>query len=400
MTSTVDAWQSILTHLPQWLVESVPISDAVGSVLRQAVVSDRDQPPFDRVTMDGIACNHDAISQGITEFQIQGTQSAGVPAVHLASAGHCWEVMTGAVLPQGCDCVIPIERIETNNGFAKLEAGYQPSHGQFIHRSGSDYPIGQLLIEPGRCLSGPDIAVLASVGFGEVEVSRRPSISVISTGDELIRPGNPVASHQIRMANDYAIAAGLKANGFTEVEQHHLQDNLSQIKLSLETILLQSDVLILSGGVSKGKFDYLPQALDDLGVEKIFHRVQQRPGKPMWFGISANKVPVFALPGNPVSALVCFYRYVLPTLKIAVGIDWKPNQVVLDTDLCFTDGLAHFVPVNVTACPDLPGRMLARPKELNTSGDFFGLSGTQGFIELDQSLQHCPAGLVLPFYPW
>ena len=349
--------------------------------------------------MDGIALSHAAIIEGRRKYTIQSVQAAGSPAQELATSAHCVEIMTGAVLPAGCDCIIPVEQLRIDDGMAVLLEGVQPELMQFVHRQGTDYARGQSLISPGSVLHTPEIAVLASVGLAQVEVGAWPNVMVVSTGDELVEPGQDVLPFQVRSANGHAIVATLKAAGLAAVRYTSVRDDRSALREMLGEALEWADMIILSGGVSRGKFDYLPELFTEMAVKKIFHRVWQRPGKPLWFGLAPGSKPVFALPGNPVSALVCFHRYVLPALQTAAGCaDAFRRRLRLRNAPGAGGQWTQFLPVRFESGEAGAGD--ASLVELNTSGDFFGLSETAGFIEWPaEGANHLPAGQVA-FYPW
>jgi len=248
-------------------------------------------------------------------------------------------------------------------------------------------------------VTGREIAVAASCGYATLTVSQQPKIAVIASGDELVEIDAPVAAHQIRRSNDYAIRAGLQLAGYPHVARFHSRDVRSEIEHLLWHILAEFDVVIVTGGVSKGKFDYLPAELERQGVQKRFHGVAQRPGKPLWFGVSARRTPVFALPGNPVSAYTCLHRYVLPALAHASGQRVSPPlPVALSSAVTFKPQLAYLLPVKLSTGPG--AERLASPDPSNTSGDFAGLLGTDGFIELPGDITHFPVGTLAPFRPW
>jgi molybdopterin molybdotransferase len=386
----------IETHMPRFAVERIPLARAQGRILRQDIRADRDQPPFDRVMMDGIAIRHEASR---TSYRVAGTQLAGQAAMTLATADDCLEVMTGAMLPQGADTVIPVENLQTADGYAKLGAGAVNAVGQFVHRRGSDCREGELLLSPGRMLRAPEIAVLATNGIADVEVARLPSIAVVATGDELVDIHAQPEPWQIRRSNDHAIAAALRDAHFDQVSVHHVTDEREHIRNLLEELLQRDDVIVLCGGVSMGQRDYIPSALEALGVKRVFHKIAQRPGKPMWFGIGPGDKPVFALPGNPVSALVCTLRYVLPALRTASGMSAsRPRAVTLSTPLTTHASLTCFIPVALEEGVD--GRLMAQPVPSATSGDFASLVRTDGMIELPPNALPFEAGFTAPFRAW
>ena len=394
-----EACALIRERLHDWGTVRIPIDAAQGEVLRQTIAGERDQPPFDRVTMDGIAIRHSAYAAGLRTFSVAGTQGAGSATVPLPDEQGCVVIMTGAALPPGTDTVVPVERISRDGAQATVEAGYAPVAGQFIHRRASDHSRGATLLAPGITLGAPELAILTVGGSASVEVARRPAIAIVSTGDELVEVGQPLGPTQIRASNDRAIAAALAHRGFLDCDRHHLPDDPAVLERELGQLLAEQDVLILTGGVSMGEFDYVPRVLQTLGMEMIFHKVLQRPGMPMWFGTSPQGKPVFALPGNPVSSLVCLVRYVAPALVAALGAKPGPEpRVRLAEAVHFEPDLTYFLPVSLDYTTD--GQCVAKPKPTNTSGDFIALGGTDGFVELPRGAVDFPAGYPARYFPW
>ena len=384
--------------MPEFPAEPIDVACATGRILRQIVVAERDQPPFDRVMMDGIAVAHADFAGGARTFSIQATQAAGDPALML-EAGKAIEIMTGASLPGNADCIIPVERIDVTDGAATLEDGYVAEHWQFIHSRASDHAVGAELLRPGKTISPMDIAVIASCGLTNVDVSRAPVIRVISTGNELVPAGEPIEPHQIRMSNGPAIQAMLGDHGYTDCEHDHIADEPALLRDRIGAHLDAANVLILSGGVSMGKADYVPEVLKELGVELVFHKISQRPGKPMWFGTGADGQAVFALPGNPVSALVCCRQYVIPALKKAsASVPAPPEFASLAGDVTFEPDLTCFQPVKLVS--NAAGQVLAMPVKTNTSGDFAALSATDGYVELARDQSQFPAGTPVFLHRW
>lgn len=379
--------------------ERASLDRVAGRILRQPVHAERDQPPFDRVTMDGIALTFDALARGTRRFTIQARQHAGDPELTLEDDSRCIEVMTGAVLPLNADCVVPVERITINDGTAEVEPGYAAERRQFVHGKGSDHPQGAELLASGAIVTPIDVAIIASCGLTDVEVARSPVVRVISTGSELVPPGRPVAPHQVRLSNGPAVVAMLRAQGFTNCVHEHIVDEPDAMREVLAGHLEAADALVLSGGVSMGKADFVPEVLAALGVEKVFHKIAQRPGKPMWFGIGPRGEAVFALPGNPVSTLVCCRHYVLPALFAAAGRPrGAPEYALLTEDVVFKPDLTAFFPVRLTS--DVDGLLRAQPVPTNTSGDFASLHGTDGYVQLARGQSHFAKGSPAPLYRW
>ena len=398
MLTVAEARKAILAAVPAFEAETVPADAAVGRVLRQDVVAERDQPPFDRVMMDGIAIAFSDLGAGARSFEVQSTQAAGDEQQSL-EPGKCIEIMTGASLPRGADCIVPVERIVLRDGTATLEDGYAPAQRQFIHAQGSDHRQGAVLLAAGRRITPMDTAIIASCGVTDVAVSRRPLVRVISTGNELVPAGAPIEAHQVRLSNGPALVAMLQQHGYTDTMHDHIVDDPGELRSRIAAHLEAADVLVLSGGVSMGKADYVPQVLGELGVEVIFHKISQRPGKPMWFGKGPAGQAVFALPGNPVSSLVCCRQYVIPALARASALpDPQPEFAALAREVDFEPALTCFLPVRLIS--NTAGQVLAVPVHTNTSGDFASLAATDGCVELALEERHFPAGTAVPLHRW
>jgi len=386
-------------HLQCLPIESLPLAQAARAVLRENIYAERDQPPFDRVAMDGVALDSQTVSAGSRAFRVQATQAAGDPPLTLAGPEDCIEVMTGAVLPLGCNCVVPVEELELSRGQASLAPGARAEPWQNVHRRGSDTRQGALLLSAGVRLRSPEVAIAASAGMARIRVSSQPMLAVISTGNELIEPGEPVLAHQVRRSNAYAIVSALREHGFDRVADDHIQDDRDELRERLRFHLETHDVLVLSGGVSMGRFDLVPAVLEELGVHAIFHKVAQRPGKPLWFGVGPSGTAVFGLPGNPVSTLVCLTRYVLPSLNASLGQQpLPPERVALGEAVTVNPPLTFFLPVRLEQ--DDCGRSWAMPAPTNGSGDFTALAGTAGFVELPPGPNTYPKGFVTRLYRW
>ncbi len=399
MLTPAEAEKLIGERLACLPIESLPLAQCAGAVLRENIYAERDQPPFDRVAMDGIALQSDAARSGTRRYTIQAVQAAGDPALTLAARTACIEVMTGAVLPAESDAVVPVEQITSVNGEIELAPDLTIEPWQNIHRRGTDSRQGALLLSTGTRLSAPEVAIAASAGMARVRVSTQPMVVVISTGNELVEPGEPILPHQIRRSNVYAVASALRRQGFQRVADDHVVDDAEALKERLKFHLDTHDVLVLSGGVSMGRFDLVPRALEELGVHVIFHKVAQRPGKPLWFGVAPSGAAVFALPGNPVSTLVCLARYVIPALFASMGQASQPvEKIALGGPVNVSSALAFFMPVRVEV--DDWGRAWATPSPTNGSGDFTSLAGTDGFVELPPGPNVYPKGFVSRLYRW
>ena len=391
----------IFDTIPLFHREDCAISDAHGRVLRTDLKADRDLPPFDRVTMDGFAVRASALARGVARFRVEATQAAGMRPFTLGPGDEaCVEIMTGAVLSEGADCVVPYEEATREGSWAVVsQAAAALGPGRHVHRRGSDHRAGEVIVGAGARLTGREIAVAAACGFPALTVSHSPKVAVVSTGDELVEVEALVAPHQIRRSNDYALRSALIQAGYPHADRFHLRDIRHEIEHMLWHILAEYDVLLITGGISKGKFDFLPSELERQGVRKVFQGVAQRPGKPFWFGMSGRLTPVFALPGNPVSAYTCLHRYVLPALGYASGVTPRdPLMASLSEKVVFTPKLACLLPVRLSSGPH--AELLATPAPVGTSGDFAGLVGTDGFVELPAGQDEFPAGYLAPYWSW
>lgn len=371
--------------------EKVKLEDSLGCVLQESIFADRDFPPFDRVTMDGIAVSTTAFESGLKELSIQGIQPAGSQPTTLLKNSFCIEVMTGAVKPVGTDAIVRYEDIQITDGRAEVLVPVKK--GQNIHFKGQDRRRGAELLPPGIRISAAEIAVLATVGKTHVLVSRYPKVAIVSTGDELVSINQVPEPHQIRTSNSFMIQAALKDIGLVP-DLHHLPDD-SSISIARITELLNNyEVLVFSGGVSMGKKDFIPMALSTNQVNQKFHGVLQRPGKPLWFGTHPKAV-VFALPGNPVSSFMCTHRYVIPWIRKKIGLpSASDNFALLGANFNFTPELDYFLQVRLQM--EENGNKVAFPIEGKGSGDFANLLKADAFMVLPAEKSAFKKGEVFP----
>ncbi|WP_369048052.1 molybdopterin molybdotransferase MoeA [Tenacibaculum sp. UWU-22] len=379
MISVKEARHIILQNIQDFGTETIPFVEATGRILKEDVVADRDFPPFNRVAMDGIAINYQFFKQGIRDFKIEGIQPAGSQQKTMVNIENCYEVMTGAVLPNNCDTVIRYEDVEISNNKATILID-KITKGQNIHIQGSDKAKGALLIPKNAVISAAEIGVIATVGKSKITVAKQPKVIVISTGDELVNVASVPAAHQIRRSNVHTLVSLLEQLKIS-CNNRHIVDNETILKNTIEQYLQHYDVLLFSGAVSKGKFDFLPKVLEELGVEKQFHKVAQRPGKPFWFGQTKN-CKVFAFPGNPISTFVNCLAYFYPWYYQSVGLKRSEQTAILKEEVTFKPNLTCFLQVKLE---NENGSLLATPIQTNGSGDLASLVKADGFIELPQA---------------
>ncbi len=386
---------------------ALELTHAKSAHIADGLVADRDFPPFDRVTMDGIAVRFSDIRDGLQQLRIAGVQAAGTPPLELTQPGCCIEVMTGAVLPVGADTVIRYEDIDIAAGVATLRLSVLDSlsQGQNIQRRASECAAGAQVVPPGTVWRSPHWAIAASVGKVKLHSKRQLRILILATGDELVPPHAVPRAHEIRASNPFALAAALRDHGFEGVTTGIVGDDPAALVDMLGEKRGQLDVCILTGAVSAGKFDHVPQTLGQLGVTQVFHRVRQRPGKPLWFGVSQTGTLVFGLPGNPVSALVSCYRYVIPTLRRRLGYPVRAGlQAQLAEPIRSNPALSCFIPV--VECEPGSALRTVRPLKLIAglhalgSGDLVALAQSDGFVECPEGAGDYSAGTQLRYFPW
>ena len=381
MISFQEALQIVLQNKGNYPNEKVALANTLGRVLKEDLYTDRDLPPYNRITMDGIAINYDAFAEGQRAFSIEGVAAAGAAQLTLVEKTRCMEVMTGAILPLQADTVIRYEDVAIENGQATI-LDETLLRGKNIHKKAEDRQKGDLVVTKNTLITPAEIGVAATVGKTHIDVAHLPTTIILSTGDELVEVGMQPLPHQVRRSNVYQIQAILAAQQIA-ADTLHLADDLEIVKEELGKILAKYELVILSGGVSKGKFDYLPQALEELGVQKLFHKVKQRPGKPFWFGKAKNsqQTTIFALPGNPVSSFLCTQRYILPWLRASLGLPAAALPYAkLSESYAFKPDLTYFLQVKVHY--DEKGRIWAEPITGNGSGDLANLTNADAFLEL------------------
>lgn len=393
LISVSKAEKLIYEALPVPKTTAIPLIEANDYMLATDIKAERDYPPFDRITKDGIALASTSFTGEGQHMNLNGYAQAGKPQAVLEDAGAAIEVATGAPLPQGTDAVIPYEEIEKQADEVILKTK-QVRVRQHIHPQGSDSKEGAILIKKGAIIGSPEVAILGSNGIHAVSVYAKPRIAIITTGDELVATDAKVEPHQLRRSNDVMLQVALQGYGFANIHCSHVPDDASQLHAEFAKVLSVADVVLISGGVSKGVYDLIPGVLKKLAVKNIFHGVYQRPGKPMWFGKKKHTL-VFGLPGNPVSALTCTLRYVVPALKKISGytesdIYYKTLGEAVDVNVPFT----VFLPVKA----NLNNEVVSVPH--NGSGDFISLSDSSGFIELLSNTNHFYAGERYRFIPW
>ncbi len=295
--------------------EEIFIEDALDRVLFEDIISKVDSPPFDKSAMDGFAYNSQDEGK---KLKIVGTIAAGDTSFYTLKNGECYEIMTGAPIPENADKVIPIENVTVENGYIN----FKPSKNDNIIKKGENLKVGDKVLSK-TILKPQHIGILASLGYRKVKVAKQPKIGIITTGTEIVEPPEVLKPGQIYNSNGYQLVAQLKNIGITPKYYGTVKDDEQSITNVIEKAVSENDILIMSGGVSMGKYDFIPIALRQIGFEIIFHKLAIKPGKPTLFAKKDKKI-IFGLPGNPVSTFVIFEVIIKPFIYKTMGLNFEP----------------------------------------------------------------------------
>ncbi len=399
MHSVEEADRLIRDAMPRPETVRVPLRAATGLVLAEALIADRAYPPFDRVMLDGIALH----SRDETVFRSRGLPVGGMVRAGETPAplpgGKCMETMTGAALPAGADCIVPVEElewIETNGSRRALgtaDASVLP--GRAVHVAGSDCRAGETVVSPGRRVGAAEAGIAASFGYAELKVFRPLRTALFGTGNELVEPKKDPGIYGTRCSNLYAMAAGLDDCGLATSPPRLLSDDRNAIANAIRKAVEEEGarMVILSGGVSAGKFDFVPAALGDAGFSVRIAGVRQRPGKPMHFATHPSGAVAFGMPGNPLSALACLARYVIPAVGHAFGKAPDPFPVIVAKPVNQPDGWVRFLPVHRESFSGVNSKKPVSVSSPGNSGDFASLADTCGFVAVDSRLAEGETGI-------
>ncbi|MEN6335941.1 MAG: gephyrin-like molybdotransferase Glp [Phycisphaerales bacterium] len=366
--------------------ERVGLADALGRVLAENVAADRDMPPFDKATVDGFACRRVDLGKDLTVIE---TIPAGAAPTKTLEPNQCAKIMTGAPLPFGTECVIMIEHTQNVDGNAIRFTGTQtPDH---ISRQGQEVRRGQIVLQKGARIRPPHVAALASVGCVRPLMAVRPRVAVVVGGDELVEPAATPGPFQIRSSNGLQLIAQLGAMGIAARDYGIMKDTEADVDRVLRMALAENDVVLVSGGVSVGDFDFVPGVLRQNHVRLLFDKIAVQPGKPTVFGVAASGW-CFGLPGNPVSTYVIFELLVKPFLCRLMGCEYSPR--------CVQMRLGEPVSRKETSRQSwIPVRMVdagtVAPVEYRGSGHIFALCDADGLIALDIGVKDLPEGALV-----
>ena len=366
---------------------TVSVWDALGLVLAKEVKTDREYPPFYRSTRDGYAVLSREIRQGV-QLRCAGEIKAGDTVTQSLTPGTCVQIMTGAAVPAGADAVVMIEYTQREGDLVQFERAAQS--GQNIVPRGSEARAGQTILKPGMRLGFAELALAAQVGAIQLQCTKRPRVAILSTGDEVVLIDEQPGAFQIRNSNSVSLAAQVRIAGGEPVVLGNAPDRVEDLGQKIERGL-KEDALVLTGGVSMGKYDLVESVLKALGADFFFDAVAIRPGKPAVFAICQGK-PVFGLPGNPVSTMVTFQLFVTPAVDLLSGADAHPLPLVeaqLAEALNERAGLTHFLPARIEWRGAEPH---VSALKWQGSGDIAALAGANCFLVVPAEREKISAG--------
>ena len=314
--SVDEARACILDTVSEQSVTRVDLDASMGKTLATDIISRESIPPFNNSGMDGYAVISEDFSAGPVALKVLDEIPAGAVSDVLVEPGTCAKIMTGAPIPQGADSVVPIEWVIEENK-TRVLFDRAPVLGSNVRKAGQDVMEGEIVIKKGKTVTPPVVGMLATLGYATVDVAVPPTVAVVATGDELVAPGEPLTPGKIRNSSGYALSSQVGASGGLALPPLLARDNKESIRRIVQQALA-ADIIVFAGGVSVGDYDLVKQVLDEMGIEMLFWKVRQRPGKPLAYGLLEGK-PVFGLPGNPVSSAICFDQYVRPAIYKMLG---------------------------------------------------------------------------------
>lgn len=358
------------------------LEQASGQVLAADVYAAFDIPAFRQSSMDGYALQLDP---DLNTYALVGEMAAGTSQSITIASGETSRIFTGAPLPEGADTVVMQEKVSQNGNQITVE-GTKMAKGSNVREKGAEIRAGALAMQAGSLLTPAALGFLAGIGISEVAVFSMPKVSIVLTGNELQQPGKPLAFGQVYESNSYSLSAALKLEGIQHIEVLWVNDDLELLTETLRMAINQSDVVLLTGGVSVGDYDFVIAAAEKCGVEQKFHKIKQKPGKPLFFGTKNHKL-IFGLPGNPSSVLSCYYNYVLPAIKALSNLPSTVMEVeaVLETGYEKPSGLTHFL-------KGIYADGKAKPLHAQESFRLSSFAHSNCLIRLKEDQQHFLAG--------
>src|SRR5256714_4498907 len=395
MIPVAEAIDIVLAQTSAPPVEPVAISESIGRILAEDIIADTDLPPFDRAQMDGYAVRAADVADTPAHLKIVGESAAGSGCRNEMNAGEAVRIMTGAPVPVGADAVQQVEltrELNGDGGAGEVEILQSVEPGRSIVRRADEIKSGEVVLHAGEDINAQTIATLASFGYAQVKVGRRPRVAVMATGSELVDVAQKPGRDQIRDSNNYMIETYAKLAGATVERLPLAGDDRDELKREMTGAIERCDVLITSGGVSMGVYDFTKAAFKDLGAEIFFERVALRPGKPTVFG-RIGETLLFGLPGNPVSVAVTFNLFARTALRAMQGANeptLRHEQAVLARDLKGSADRESYLPAVLRT--DEKGTLVAEPLKWGGSSDFVSFARATALINVPANAKTIAAG--------
>lgn len=404
MLTVDEALDQILSHVDTVASQGRPLSESLDHILAEDLVTPHDSPPFDKSMMDGFAVSANGFGVGDVRLSVGELITAGTVPGHPLTQGFAARIMTGAPIPEGANCVVPIEKTvfdESAPETVTVSADHVAAD-QNILRQGAAAQQGSLLMSSGVRLQPQHIAVLAEFGVAEVPVHRQPAVAVLATGDELLSYEEPLTPGRIRNSNEPMLVNQIRRACGVPQALGVARDNRNALKQAI-TKGLQNDFLLLSGGVSAGTLDLVPSELRAAGVDQIFHRIQMKPGKPLWFGKlrdDEHTCYVFGLPGNPVSSMICFEAFVRTALRKFSGqsvADPPREAAILTQEVAVRGNRETWFPAQVHT---EGGQLLCTTVRWGGSADLRSTADANGMAILPPRPEAWKAGELVDVVRW
>ena len=389
------AIQIVLQQTPRLASEEVALPQAPNRILAEDIIADTDLPPFDRAQMDGYAIRAADVANTPAQLRIVGESAAGAGWHREMNSGEAVRIMTGAPVPAGADAVQQVELTREPNGAVTVEILESVEPGRSIVRQAAEIKSGETVLRAGEDINAQTIATLASFGYAQVKVGKRPRVGVMATGSELVDVSKKPGRDQIRDSNNYTIEAYARLAGANVNRLPLAGDDREELKQQMAAAVDDCDVLVTSGGVSMGVYDFTKTAFKDLGAEIFFERVALRPGKPTVFG-RIGKTLIFGLPGNPVSVAVTFNLFVRAALRAMQGAtetSLPQMTAVLARDVKGSHGRESYLPAVLRT--DEKGTLMAEPLKWGGSSDFVSFARATALINLPADAKTITAGSIV-----
>jgi molybdopterin molybdotransferase len=383
MITFEEAFKIVMEYVFETKTETIPFTDSCDRILDEDIISDIDMPPFDRSAVDGYACHRIDLNN---ELDVVEIIAAGKAPVQKVGENKCSKIMTGAIVPDGCDVVIMVEESEILPGSKIRFTGIDPKLN--ISFRGEDVRKGDIVLNKAKVIQPQDIAIMASVGHTKVSVKKKPLVGIISTGDELVNPSEIPGISQIRNSNAYQLAAQIARAGAEGCDYGIAADDETITFKIIEKAIQECDIVIITGGVSMGDFDFVPSVLERAGVKILFDRVNVQPGKPTTFGLHSKSL-VFGLPGNPVSSFIQFEMLIRPLINKMMGHNWRPPENNLPLGVNYerkSSARLGLIPVKINE------KMEVIPVDFHGSAHITALSESDGIIVLQPGIKFLRKG--------